>query len=237
MKGIPAVRRLKRGAVLAGVGALVIAGMALGSTHANAAEIILGTDHGAMVLHDGSLTGTAIQNASVNDTVSYSTSEGCPSAESGQATAFVVNPTDATGTDLTQLAPAFGSVAAGWSQNFSNAQATMSDIISDYPQMAGTTTGVRRQVRQRHGHHVRVRDGHVRAGQHGLAPRSPSPTPRRTQPATTTVTVTTSPQDFAGQPITITATVTATPASAARRKAPWNSARAAKPWIAAPRSA
>jgi Bacterial Ig-like domain (group 3) len=216
MKGIPTLRlsQLKRTAALAGVGALVVAGAALGSaTHAYALDTVLGNAPGALTLVDTTTgnQGTAIVNASTSDVLSYKTTEACPAAEAGSATLFAVSPTDPTGQNQAQLAPAFGSVAAAWSQNLSAAANTVTKIASAFATgaMNGTVTEfVVQCVSADQSTSAYVMDEFVSVSADGSTFSVSNTAPAVA--ATPTVTLTASPNDYAGQPVTITATVAAT---------------------------
>ena len=91
MKGIPtlSLKRLKRTAVVAGVGALVVGGAVLGTTQAHAATTQFGSGTG--------LTITPASGTAASTTPSY-TSAACPTGFNGSAVALAIDPTTAAGT-------------------------------------------------------------------------------------------------------------------------------------------
>jgi hypothetical protein len=93
MKGIPALslRRLKRAAVVAGVGALVVGGTILGTTQAHAAVTQYGTGTGLTLSPASGAAGTA------NGTTPTFSSAACPSGFQGSAVQLLIDPTTPAG--------------------------------------------------------------------------------------------------------------------------------------------
>jgi hypothetical protein len=213
MKGIPTVRlsRLKRGAVLAGVGALVVAGTVLGTTQAHAADIVLGTDHGALVINDATagVSGTAIVNEPTTDTINYDTTEACPAAESGSATVYAIDPTDPTGTDTNQESGSQTAVGSPFTLGATTAEKTISKLLTTFPQAAGNTTEF--VVQCQSGDLTKtayVMDTFVTINAAGTQ-FSVTNTPPSSPPANVSVTLQATPSPAtSGQQVTLTATVT-----------------------------
>lgn len=117
MKGI--ANRLKRGAVLTGIGALVAGAAVLGSTSAHAATIV-GTQLGGITISpaSGAVTATGL---------TYS-STACPSGNNGSAVVRLVDP--AAG-QLSNLTAVNNSVTSAFTGTFNTTFATQQTIFSD----------------------------------------------------------------------------------------------------------
>jgi hypothetical protein len=121
MKGIPtlSLKRLKRAALVAGVGALVVGGSLLGSTAAHAAVVPpqLGTGTGLVI-------SPATGSASNPGTVTY-TSTACPAGEQGAGSLNIIDPTSPASTTPTtanadQPAPTNLAVATAFNGTFNS---------------------------------------------------------------------------------------------------------------------
>ena len=130
MQGIPIIRlkRLKRMALLAGVGALVAGASVLGSAQANAATVV-GTQAGALSISPatGPVTTTGI---------AYTTTTACPSGFNGSGIVRIVDP----GTGATaSISGANNNVTAPFSGTFNG---TFSLAESVFPDIVGTTSEI-----------------------------------------------------------------------------------------------
>jgi hypothetical protein len=204
MKGIPTfgLKRLKRVAAVAGIGALVVGGAVLGSAQAQAATQF-GTAPGALTLTPASGAGTV--QPTYNSTA-------CPAADSGAAHVFFIDPTTPAGTafnnvnkdELTNLAP---SVAAPFSGAFTfpigNVPSDLS--ITTFPttvELAVWCTAAANGT----GAGVWDQSTFVTFAANGSYTTSATPP---AGPVTPTVTLTATSPAYAGQNITLTANVAA----------------------------
>jgi hypothetical protein len=120
MKGIPtlSLKRLKRAALVAGVGALVVGGSVLGSTAA----------HAAVTPHQfGTGTGLTISPATGSATTTIPTyqSAACPAGVQGEGELLVIDPTTAASTPISSInadqpAPTNLSVASAFGGTLNN---------------------------------------------------------------------------------------------------------------------
>ena len=119
MKGIPtlSLKRLKRTAAVAGVGALLVGGALLGTTQAHAAVTQFGTGTGLTL---APATGAAGSAASTTPTFQATA---CPSGDNGSATINAIDPTTPAGTPINQInadqvsgvfAPASAAFSGSW---------------------------------------------------------------------------------------------------------------------------
>ena len=134
------VTRPKRVAALAGVAALLVGGAMLGSAQAHATPI--GTQLGAVSLHDPAFTGSGLPSGKTNDTgLTYTTTQACPSGFQGSAVLRAVDPQNNTNTSSLSNAtdPATTPVSGAWTDSIpdGNLDLMVSAIIPDIP---GTTT-------------------------------------------------------------------------------------------------
>ena len=120
MKGIPTqgLKRLKRAALVAGVGALVMGGAMLATTQAHAA--VTPNQLGPA----GGLTISPASGSATTTTPTYN-SQACPAGNQGAATLLVIDPTSAAGTAANTVnadtpAPNNLSVASAFSGSFNN---------------------------------------------------------------------------------------------------------------------
>lgn len=97
MKGTLSLQRLKRAAAVAGVGALVLGGVLLGTTQAHAAVAKVGTGTGLTLTPASGVAGSA--------TTAQPTfqSTACPANDQASATVNVLDPTFPAGTPISQL--------------------------------------------------------------------------------------------------------------------------------------
>jgi hypothetical protein len=193
MKGIPTIRlkRLKRGAVLLGVGALVVGVSALGATQAHAA---LGTQLGAVSITPS--TGPVTQSG-----ITYATTTGCPSGNQGSGLFRLVDPGSG---GITNLAPVNNSVATPFSGTFNTTFSTLEQI---FPDIVGATSELVVYCfsgASATGTSVTVQDTFVTISADGSTYTETNSGP----PTATTTTLTASPSTAtAGQSVTLTATV------------------------------
>ncbi len=121
MKGIPtlSLKRLKRTAAVAGVGALLVGGALLGTTQAHAAVAQIGTGTGLTL---SPATGAAGSAATTTPTFQ---STACPSGDNGSATINAIDPTTPAGTSVQNIAaaqvsgvfaPASAAFSGSWNQ-------------------------------------------------------------------------------------------------------------------------
>jgi hypothetical protein len=208
MKGIPTLgfKRLKRAAVLAGVGALIVGGSVLGASQAQALAIF-GTTPGALTLTPASGPST---------TVPTYNSTACPNGFAGAATPLFIDPKTTAGTPVNQinddaLAGTNLSVASAFSGTF---QFPIGNVVSDLGLSTTTSTTVEfvnfcYTAANGTGPGEFVQDTFVTfnpvAGTYSSSATPPA------GPASTSVALTASTPDYAGQPITLTATITANP--------------------------
>jgi len=198
MKGIPIIRlkRLKRTALLIGVGTLMAGASVLGATQAHAA---LGTQPGAISItpSTGPLTTTGI---------TYATTTGCPAGNQGSGLVRLVDPATS---GITNLAPVNNSVATPFSGTFNTTFSTVSVI---FPGVVGHTSEIVVYCfsgPSATGTSVTVQDTFVTIDAAGTTYTETNSGP----PTATTTTLTASPSPAtAGQTVTLTATIA--PASA-----------------------
>jgi hypothetical protein len=194
MKGIPIFRlkRLKRTAVLLGVGTLVAGASLLGATQAHAA---VGTQPGAITLNPAS-------GPTSTTGIVYTTSTPCPAGNNGSASVRIVDPV--TGTQ-SQLAPINNAVTAPFSGTFN---ATFALAASVMPNIVGATSEIVVQCFSGvsgGGTAVAVQDTFVTIDAAGANYTVSASGP----PSSTTTVLTASPNPAtAGQTVTLTATVT-----------------------------
>lgn len=121
MKGITAssLKRLKRAAVVAGVGAVVVSGALVGATHADAAVNQFGTGTGLTL---APATGGA---GSASTTIPTFQAAACPAGDNGSATINAIDPTTPAGTTIQNInasqvsgvfAPASAAFSGSWNQ-------------------------------------------------------------------------------------------------------------------------
>jgi hypothetical protein len=119
MKGIPtmSLKRLKRTAAVAGVGALLVGGALLGTNQAHAAVTQFGTGTGLTL---APATGAAGSAATTTPTFQATA---CPSGDNGSATINAIDPTTPAGTPINQInadqvsgvfAPASAAFSGSW---------------------------------------------------------------------------------------------------------------------------
>jgi len=117
----------KRAAILAGVSAVALSGVLLGSSQAHALTV-LGTDAGAVSLSPAS--------GSTSTTPTFSSTEGCPTGYQGSATLYINDP---EGGGWDQLANTINGAGAAFSGTFNNA---LSLELEVFPDLAGTTAEI-----------------------------------------------------------------------------------------------
>jgi hypothetical protein len=202
-------KRLKQAAVLTGVAALAAAGLVLGSTQAFASAPVQGTDHGKVVITD-TTNGNSTTGGSAGDTLTWATTEACPTNFTGSAALLAELPVQ-PGDGQAQVSGPVAIVTGNFSGTFVNAgvPSTIASLQSIYNDVYGSTIEFFVNCYPQGGlagTPEAVMDEFATVAANGTFTLSPNPP---AGPATTTVTVTTSTPDYAGQPITITATVAA----------------------------
>jgi len=129
MKGITALslKRLKRAAAVAGVGAVVLGGALAGASQAHASTTQFGTGTGLTLAPASGAAGSA------STTKPTFQSAACPSGDNGSATVNVIDPTTAAGTPINQInasqvtgvfAPASSPFSGTWSQTLESVVGT-----------------------------------------------------------------------------------------------------------------
>jgi hypothetical protein len=206
MKLTPTLRlkRLKRAAVLAGVGALVAGATLLGTSQAHALTI-LGSDPGGVTLSPASGSTTVIPTY---------TASACPTGYQGSGTLYISNlDSTAASPDLDELAPTNNSVASSFSGTDTY---SIGSELSVFPDLQGTTAEI--VVKCTSGASNTgtgidyYQDTFITFSADGTTYTTSNTAPA--EPITTTTTLTASPNPaVAGEYVTLTATVTgSTPA-------------------------
>jgi hypothetical protein len=194
MKGIS---RLKRAAVLFGIGAMVVGGAVLGSTAANAA---VGTDLGKVTLNptSGNTAGGAI---------TYSTSEACPTGFQTSAVLRIIDPATGQTSNLTAVNNSVASPFTGTlNADILNTEAT--GIFTDLPGSTAEIAVLCASAAGAGGNTEYVQDSYLTFSADGSTYVETN-TPPSGPPANVSVALTAAPSPAtAGQSVTLTATVT-----------------------------
>jgi hypothetical protein len=190
---ISRLKRLKRTALLAGAGAVVVGASLLGTVQAHAA---LGTNLGAVALTPGSGSTTATP-------ITYATTNACPAAAQGSAVLRLVDPATQGFSNITVVnnsvaAPFSGTLVA---DALSNEQLVYPDLLGQTVELAMFCfPGASAQ-----GTAVVFQDTYITYSADGTSYVETNTPP--TGPITTTTTLTASSPAYVGQNVTLTATV------------------------------